>query len=67
MDYIEFINAVCDYINETADDVTTNIHTTVKNNSVRLSGLSFKREGYNASPTIYMENYYSDSLKLSNR
>lgn len=62
MDYMEFINAVCDYINETADDVTTNIHTTVKNNSVRLSGLSFKREGYNASPTIYMENYYSDYL-----
>ena len=62
MDYIEFINAVCDYINETADDVTTSVHTTVKNNSVRLSGLSFKREGYNASPTIYMENYYSDHL-----
>ena len=62
MDYMDFINSVSEYINETADDVTTDIHTTLKNNGVRLSGLSFKKEGYNASPTIYMDNYYSDYL-----
>ena len=62
MDYIEFINAVSDYINESESDVATYVHTTVKNNGVRLSGLSFRKSGYNASPTIYMENYYSDYL-----
>ncbi len=63
MEYTEFINAVCDHINETETDVTTRIHTTIKNNGVKLCGLSFVREGYNASPTIYMENYYSDYLE----
>ncbi len=62
MDYMEFINAVCDYINETADDVKAGIHTTAKNNGVRLSGLTFSRKGYNASPTIYMDNYYTRYL-----
>lgn len=62
MDYMEFINAVCDHINETATDTTVSVHSTIKNNGVRLSGLTFSREGYNASPTIYMENYYTDYL-----
>lgn len=58
MEYLAFLEAVCDYINETADNVRVSIHKAVKNNGVRLSGLTFFREGYNASPTIYMENYY---------
>ena len=60
MEYMEFLNAVCDYVNEAADDVKVTIHSAVKNNGLRLSGLSFSKEGYNASPTIYMENYYED-------
>ncbi len=58
MDYMEFLDAVRDYINETAAEVTANVYSTVKNNGVKLYGLSFCREGYNASPTIYMENHY---------
>ena len=65
MEYMEFLDSVCGYINETADDVRVSIHTAVKNNGVRLCGLSFAKEGYNASPTLYMENHYEDYLKGS--
>ncbi len=58
MDYMEFLDAVRDYINEKTSDVTVSVYSTTKNNGVKLSGISFAREGYNASPTIYMENYY---------
>ncbi|MCR5673529.1 MAG: DUF5688 family protein [Lachnospiraceae bacterium] len=57
---MEFLNAVCDYINETATHVSVSVHQTLKNNGVRLSGLSFSKAGYNAAPTIYMENYYEE-------
>lgn len=60
MEYMEFLDRVKDAINEAEDDVSVSIHSAVKNNGVVLSGLSFHREGYNASPTIYMENYYND-------
>ena len=62
MEYKEFLNAVCDYINESSGEVHVSIHSATKNNGVRLSGLSFSKEGYNAAPTIYMENYYADYL-----
>ncbi|MBO4903690.1 MAG: hypothetical protein J5367_00550 [Lachnospiraceae bacterium] len=65
MDYKDFLDAVCEYINESAVDVTVSVHSALKNNGVKLSGLSFKREGYNASPTIYMDNYYVDYLNGS--
>ncbi len=65
MDYMDFLDAVCDYINETATEVTANVYSTVKNNGVKLSGISFSREGYNASPTIYMENYYVEYMNGS--
>ncbi len=62
MDYMEFLDAVRDYINETSSQVRASVYSTVKNNGVRLYGLSFGREGYNASPTIYMENHYDEYL-----
>lgn len=62
MEYMEFLNAVRDYINETADDVKVSIHTASKNNGVKLHGMSFSKEGCNASPTLYMENYYEEYL-----
>ena len=62
MEYMEFLEAVRDYINETAQNVRVSIHSAVKNNGVKLSGLSFSEEGDNASPTIYMENYYAEYL-----
>ena len=60
MDYMEFLNAVRDYINETDTKVRASVYSTVKNNGVKLCGISFSREGYNASPTVYMENYYTE-------
>ncbi len=60
MEYMDFLDAVCDHINESAEDVTVSVHSAVKNNGVKLSGITFGRKGYNASPTIYMENYYTE-------
>ena len=62
MEYMDFLNAVRDYINETAQDVSVSIHTAQKNNGVMLSGLTFSQKGYNASPTIYMDNYYTEYI-----
>ncbi|MBQ6575254.1 MAG: hypothetical protein IJL90_04025 [Lachnospiraceae bacterium] len=60
MEYMEFLECVKDHINEASSDIVVSVHSAVKNNGVKMSGLSFSRKGYNASPTIYMENYYSD-------
>ena len=65
MEYYDFLNAVCEHINEKETDVKVSIHPTVKNNNVRLFGLSFSKKGYNASPTIYMEHHYEEYLKGS--
>ena len=63
MEYMEFLDEVRNYINEESADVTVHVHSAQKNNGVRLSGLTFAEEGCNASPTIYMEDYYSRYLK----
>lgn len=63
MEYMEFLDEVCDYINEESDSITVRVHSAIKNNGVRLSGLSFTEEGCNASPTVYMEDYYSRYLE----
>ena len=63
MEYMEFLGRIRDLLNERYSDVTVSVHSTVKNNGVVLSGLSFSKKGYNASPTIYMENYYSDYVE----
>ena len=63
MEYMEFLNAVCDHISDKTDDVAVSIHTVTKNNGITLSGLTFSRKGYNASPTIYMENHYEEYLR----
>lgn len=62
MEYNELLENVCECINEIMPDATSRITTTVKNNGVVLSGLSISKEGVNAAPTIYMENYYQDYL-----
>ncbi len=62
MEYMEFLESVCEYINEKTDDVRVSVHKTIKNNGVRLCGLTFNRQGYNASPTVYMENYFDEYL-----
>ena len=62
MDYMEFLDAVCEYVNASASDVSVSIHTALKNNGVKLSGLTLTKKGYNASPTIYMENYYTEYI-----
>lgn len=62
MDYNELLDHVCDYINEKLDGAKAVVMSTVKNNGVKLSGLSISKEGVNAAPTIYMENFYLDYL-----
>ena len=62
MEYNELLNNVCECINEIMTDAVARITTTVKNNGVVLSGLSISKQGVNAAPTIYMENFYQDYL-----
>lgn len=62
MEYMEFLGSVSDYINEHSEEVSVSVRSTVKNNGVKLCGLTFSCEGCNASPTIYMEDYYSRYL-----
>lgn len=63
MDYKELLEAVCEYINEQIEDANAVITSTVKNNGVKLSGITVSNKEVNASPTIYMENFYLEYLK----
>ena len=63
MNYNELLESVCEYINKTLLDAAARVTHTCKNNSVKMSGILITKEGVNAAPTIYMENYYLDYLK----
>lgn len=64
MDYNELLESVCEYINEKLDTgAKATVVKTLKNNGVKLCGISICAPGVNASPTIYMENYYLEYLK----
>ena len=41
MEYMEFLDEVRDYINEESDNITVHVHSALKNNGVKLAGLSF--------------------------
>ena len=46
MEYLEFLNAVKDHINASSADVSVCVHSALKNNGVKLSGLSFVKKGF---------------------
>lgn len=58
-----FIQEVVERINDMLpDDSSVFSHSILKNNNVVLKGIIMEREGVNASPTIYMESYYTSYL-----
>lgn len=64
MTYFQFIHAVELKIKkEVTDGKKISIHTNVKNNGVKRSGILIAEEGINISPTIYLEEYYKQFQK----
>lgn len=64
MTYFQFIHAVELKIKkEVTDGKKISIHTNVKNNGVKKSGILIAEEGINISPTIYLEEYYKQFQK----
>ena len=60
MTYFQFIHAVETKVKkEVEEEKTVSIHTNVKNNGVRRSGIMISEKGINISPTIYLEEYFS--------
>lgn len=58
-----FITKVVEAINdELPNNESAYSHSILKNNNVVLKGIIMEREGQNASPTIYMEPYYTSYL-----
>lgn len=59
MTYFQFIHAVETKVKkEVKEEKTVSIHTNVKNNGVKRSGIMITEKGINISPTIYLEEYF---------
>lgn len=59
MTYFQFIHAVETKVKkEVSADRSVSIHTNVKNNGVKKSGIMITEKGINISPTIYLEEYF---------
>ncbi len=59
MTYFQFIHAVETKVKkEVKEEKTVSIHTNVKNNGVKRSGIMISEKGVNISPTIYLEEYF---------
>lgn len=64
MTYFQFIHAVETKVKkEVKSDKNVSVHTNVKNNGVKRSGLMISENGINISPTIYLEEYFSQFRK----
>lgn len=67
MTYQEFKDTVCCIVRlSLPDDAHLTTSTIIKNNDVRLDGLSIQRENYNLSPTLYLNHYYARYLDGEN-
>lgn len=59
MNYQEFILFMMEQTNQLLKpEACAEIHTALKNNNTRRTGLTIVQEGTNISPTIYLEEYY---------
>lgn len=59
MDYQQFVTVTNEKINGLLSQGTiSQQHTTLKNNGIKRTGLTFSQMGVNISPTIYLEEYY---------
>lgn len=60
MDFNEFIQNLVNVVEDKIEDDThVIVNSVVKNNGIHLSGLCFKNDSFCASPTIYVDYYYT--------
>ncbi len=60
MNYQQFVATLNERINQHLNPETTSqIHSALKNNGAKRTGLTISQKGTNISPTIYLEEYYS--------
>lgn len=59
MEYLQFVYAVKDAMEEDmCETMSVAVHTVVKNNGRERVGVTISEDGYNLSPTIYLEEFY---------
>ena len=59
MEYLQFVYAVKDAMEETmCETMSVAVHTVVKNNGRERVGVTISEDGHNLSPTIYLEEFY---------
>lgn len=62
MKFDEFANVVVekirDYLPDTFAEAEVKLETVIKNNDLKLTGITIRREGSNICPTIYLEQYF---------
>ncbi len=67
MSFQEFQEKVVDKIREYLPDnlksAEVELHTVMKANSVRLTGLTIREAGCNVTPTIYLENFFREYME----
>lgn len=65
MDKIEFANEIAKKISEQNEDLIVKVYPEIiKNNGIKLVGLSIHKEGINVSPTIYIDSMFDAKLSV---
>ena len=68
MTYYQFIHAVEEKIKkEVKEERKISVHTNIKNNGVKRTGIMISENGINISPTIYLEEYFQQVITLQKR
>lgn len=63
MDYSEFLNYIEESVKKITEDTAyISIHNVIKNNALELDGLVILERDQNVSPTIYLNDYYTEYL-----
>ncbi len=62
MEYLEFVACIRDQIEEKMPGHTITMRQVLKNNGLKLQGLTISDDLSSAAPTIYMEHYYEQYL-----
>lgn len=64
MNYQQFVTTLNEKVNLLlGPNVASQIHSALKNNGIKRTGLTISQEGINVYPTIYLEEYYSQYQK----
>ena len=52
------VEKIREYLPETFAEASVELKTVIKNNDLKLTGITIRREESNICPTIYLEQYY---------